>query len=196
MINVVQAPLSPFTSVPGWQSRLEQRALVEYARLVPENGVIVELGSEAGQSASLFCYGSHRSVTLNCVDLFPDSMAQNHTHNLVEAGFGTRNIIRWKGDSAAIGKQWTGDIDLCFIDADHHYEAVKRDIAAWIPHVRVNGFALFHDCACATNLAPHEQHYEVQQAVNEWSELSTLSRNPPFVELPSVDSLRVFRRLK
>lgn len=196
MINNVQAPLSHFTHVPGWQSRHEQRALIEYARLVPENGVICELGSEAGQSASLFCYGSLPTVTIQCVDLFPDDMAQNHTHNLVEAGFGTRNIIRWKGDSAEIGKQWTGDIDLLFVDADHSYAGVKRDIAAWIPHVRVNGFVLFHDCACTTNLNPHPLHYEVQQAVNEWFQLSTLSRNPPFVELPSVDSLRVFRKLK
>lgn len=38
-----------------------------------------------------------------------------------------------------------GELDFVFIDADHSYEAVKADIAAWTPKVRKGGWVLGHD---------------------------------------------------
>ena len=35
--------------------------------------------------------------------------------------------------------------DLVFIDADHRYEAVAADIAAWTPHIRPGGILAGHD---------------------------------------------------
>lgn len=31
------------------------------------------------------------------------------------------------------------------IDGDHSYEGVIREVAAWMPHLRSRGLALFHD---------------------------------------------------
>ena len=36
--------------------------------------------------------------------------------------------------------------DLIFIDGDHHYEAVKRDIELWYPLVKEKGILCGHDC--------------------------------------------------
>lgn len=39
-----------------------------------------------------------------------------------------------------------GYFDLVFIDADHTYEYVLRDIQAWLPKVRKGGMLSGHDC--------------------------------------------------
>ena len=53
-----------------------------------------------------------------------------------------------------------GDLDFVFIDADHRYEAVLADIAAWRPHVRPGGWLMGHDYN-------REAHPGVVQAVDE-----------------------------
>jgi len=38
-----------------------------------------------------------------------------------------------------------GSLDFVFIDGDHAYEGVKRDIAAWLPKVKPGGWLTGHD---------------------------------------------------
>jgi predicted O-methyltransferase YrrM len=39
----------------------------------------------------------------------------------------------------------TGAIDIVFVDGDHRYEAVSRDVAHWVPALRRGGILLLHD---------------------------------------------------
>lgn len=72
-------------------------------------------------------------------------------------------------DSAQAGHEWTGPkLALLIIDADHSYEGVKRDCAAWLQHLAPSGFVFFHDYdASETEFADQEQYPGVQQAVDE-----------------------------
>lgn len=51
----------------------------------------------------------------------------------------------FQADSAEVGWGWKGWVDFLIVDADHSYDAVRRDIRAWWPVLRVGGIAFFHD---------------------------------------------------
>lgn len=198
------APLSKYTGVPGWQEPNEEEALIQLARqYVPdENGVIVELGVEYGRSTAQFAYAvkDKKNTRIASVDLFPDDhhFAAQHgglfavwQRNLAEYGVSPNVLILpSRGLTWEIGANWNGEIDLLFIDAGHTYEDVKRDIEAWVGHVKAGGIIIFHDYA--KNNEAHPLHFEVKRAVDEWYDNRTekLER----IELP--DSLIAFKKFE
>lgn len=186
------APLSVITGVPGWESIAEQWYLLSLAREVPDDTRIVEIGAEYGMSASIFIKGTNETRRIQSIDLFPHTLLQDHISNLREAGMaGMSSQI--KADSSELGCTWQAQrrdivipIMLLFIDGDHSYAGVKRDIESWMPLLASGGKVAFHDCACSTNANPHPLHFEVSQAIDEWAVVAR------WEELPSVDSIRTF----
>ena len=63
-------------------------------------------------------------------------------------------------------------IDFLFIDADHHYEAVKKDIELWYPKVKTGGIISGHDYApgigCGVIEAVNEAFFDVGKLRNIW----------------------------
>ncbi len=55
------------------------------------------------------------------------------------------------------------DFELVFIDANHAYDSVKKDIALWWPKVHPGGILCGHDYING------QPNYGVVQAVDEWS---------------------------
>ena len=188
-------PKSPYTGIPGWETVEEENRLTELAESVPKYGVIVELGAEYGRSMAGFIRGSDDTVELYSVDLFPkdhpevgDLLAEYQRN--VSSVDASRQIGIMQGDSAEAAKHWPADkeIDLLFIDAGHEYEQVAADIAGWTQFVARGGVVAFHDCA--VDEKSHYLHHEVNRAVDDWK------RGDEWVELPQVDSLRVFMRAR
>jgi predicted O-methyltransferase YrrM len=64
---------------------------------------------------------------------------------------GLRNIQPIKQLSHYAVKSFHNKIDFLFIDADHTYEAIKRDWADWRPLVNTGGIIALHDCNIAPN---------------------------------------------
>jgi predicted O-methyltransferase YrrM len=197
------APLSISTGIPGWETEAEERALINLAReYVPDqDGVIVELGVEYGRSTAQFAYATKEKLgtKIASVDLYPDDhhiaaqyggLLSSWQQNLAESGVTSypAYIIPIRGVSWEIGANWKEPIDLLFIDAGHNYDEVKRDISAWVDHVKAGGLIIFHDYAKDENA--HPLHHEVKRAVDEWFD----NRTEKLVLIDAPDSLMVFQK--
>jgi predicted O-methyltransferase YrrM len=78
------------------------------------------------------------------VDLFPDRLRAHRAFDYARE-FSERATLL-DGDSADMAAHVAdGTLDFVFIDADHSYAAVRKDIAAWRSKVRPGGWFGGHD---------------------------------------------------
>jgi predicted O-methyltransferase YrrM len=80
------------------------------------------------------------------------------------ARFGARSAIMQCRSPEAAGLFADASLDFVYIDANHAYEAVRADLAAWWPKVRAGGIFAGHDYLNGT--LP-QGVFGVRQAVNE-----------------------------
>jgi predicted O-methyltransferase YrrM len=109
----------------------------------------VEIGVYAGQSVAylgveMFNLGREHS-TIDMVDTFDGG---------VDTVLAALAPISQVLGTAHVGRSWDmatkyadGSLDWVFIDADHAYESVVKDLDAWLPKVRKGGIIAGHDFA-------------------------------------------------
>lgn len=134
------------------------------ARRLPRDGAMVELGSFKGRSiCAISSELRERNVSVTLVDRFlglPDdpyttetlSDVQYHDALALESEL-RANLEKFKldativkSDSAEAAAAFADEsLDFVFIDADHQYDAVLRDLSAWWPKVKPTGFIGGHD---------------------------------------------------
>ena len=57
-----------------------------------------------------------------------------------------KSVVFLKAKSEDVAKTFENkSLDLVFVDGDHSYEAVKRDIEMWLPKIRKGGLLIGHD---------------------------------------------------
>jgi len=137
-----------------------ERRMHFLARLIKRNDLvnIVELGVRDGQTYFFLlekCPGI-RLVGVDIWDKIPyrdakdDLKSWPHEDNERSvrsraSKFGARAIlIKGLTDDACVQFN-NASIDLLFIDADHTYKSVKKDIINWRPKLRKGGFLTGHD---------------------------------------------------
>lgn len=128
-------------------SQDEADALFSAAAARPA-GHAVEVGRFSGGTAILLALGGRRGgrpgvtsvdqVRLPAVEHFCRVNGVSHEVELLD------------GDSAEIAERWpllqpTPGISMLFVDADHTYEGVIRDLESWLPHVVAGGTVAMHD---------------------------------------------------
>lgn len=62
-----------------------------------------------------------------------------------------KNIQFLKAFSHDVAPAFQQAVDFIFIDADHSYEAIKRDWEDWFPKVKTGGLIALHDCKVSEN---------------------------------------------
>jgi len=120
------------------------------------DGHDLKLGAELGVfrgGTTFFLLENAPWLTLHGVDTFEETEGkpQRDFKRLVPIierrakEFGDRCVIH-TGTTHDVSKEFpNGYFDFVFIDADHSYEAVKRDIEDWMPKVRKGGYLCGHD---------------------------------------------------
>lgn len=120
------------------------------------NGTIVELGAWKGRSSAFLVIEAKNkspNIKINIVDTWLGS--EEHTEEMKDNLYQKfkSNMTRLDGfykehrmtTDEAVSLFDDASLDGVFIDADHSYEAVKKDITNWMPKVRKGGILAGHD---------------------------------------------------
>lgn len=148
---------SNLENIYGHLGRAEGCLLYYLASLVPEGGVIVEIGSYLGKSTAYLATGADESVTIYAIDTWDSrTMPIEHCDTLPEFLRNTeewRNIVPLRWVSWLAGAAWDGPrVDLWFHDGDHSYEGVKRDFQEWVRHLKPHAIVALHDYGNSRNV--------------------------------------------
>lgn len=126
----------------GWIDDKEGEVLRQEIEKVPENGLYLEIGVAWGKSLSTICYYAHPSIEIWGIDRL--NWRDKRQGNMEKLGVaGRANFI--EGDSQQEALSWNKPIDMLFIDGDHNYYGVMKDLLSWTPHVKHGGRILLHD---------------------------------------------------
>jgi predicted O-methyltransferase YrrM len=135
-------------SIPGLYRHDEAGFLYRLAR---RKGLLVELGCYLGRSTSLLVQAARvwkaDVVSVDAFTVMPNNRTQaspeKWARNLKKAGLTPPELIAKTSDAAL--EDWTREISLLFIDANHEYDHVLTDLMGWTPHIKVGGVVALHD---------------------------------------------------
>ena len=152
-------PVHRFADIEGFLRPVEARALYRFARQVPDDAIIVEIGSWKGRSTYCLARGL-RSGRVYAIDLFVKSGSPGN-EKFYESHAGDepildqfcRNMQRLDVADKVVPRRGRAEdfrgefpaIDLLFIDGNHTLEACRSDFECYAPHVKSGGYVLFHD---------------------------------------------------
>lgn len=110
---------------------------------------IVELGVFEGATSLVLRKAMAIDGKLWCIDPFPRGrFGISYQYSIAfrevnKSTNGTVEFIQKLSHEAVQG--WREPIDMLFIDADHSYQAVRRDWDDWSPYVKAGGIIALHD---------------------------------------------------
>lgn len=88
----------------------------------------------------------YRETRDYCAGLSRDEAAANRAQALaVSSAYSERAVVIEMASVAASEKIGDRSMDFVFLDADHSYDGLMADIAAWSPKVRTGGWLCGHD---------------------------------------------------
>lgn len=133
----------------------EKLTLVSLARSY--EGTFVEIGSYLGSSSCFIAEGilqSGRKSHLYCIDTWQNDAMSEGNRDTYDAFLNNtqeyRNIISpLRGWSYDIAENFDETVDFMFIDGDHSYEGIKRDVDLWVPKLNPGALVVMHDIGWA-----------------------------------------------
>ena len=128
--------------------------LIELKETLPPNTpkTMIEIGSYMGESTMMFA-SMGLFKTIHSIDPHTEKFNELHGHTWDdvkrEYKLNTRyfdNIIHYEDYSYnVVNKFLNKSIDFIYIDAEHTYESVKKDLELYLPKLKVGGIIGGHD---------------------------------------------------
>lgn len=169
--------LHTYDSIEGWFDFEE--LYKDLINLAPSHRLIIEVGVWKGKSLSFLAteaYNAHKGLKIIGIDHFQGSrnelssthgqatkesilaIAQRNLQNLIKV-----NAVALMAEPSVNAAQLFKENECfaVFIDAEHTYEGVTKDLEAWYPKVQVGGIIAGHDYG-------NPDYPEVEQAVNDF----------------------------
>ena len=123
-----------------WDQKNYRGSFLSY--LIEENNckAIAEVGVKFGRT-TFYLLDNHPDIIIYSID----NDISKFYNNDVKIKYGNR-LIPIQGNSYLVAKEIPDNsLDLVFIDADHSYGAVKKDIIAYAPKLKEGGLLTGHD---------------------------------------------------
>lgn len=130
---------------PGHYEIEEAKLMYNLLIELGSNAEVVELGCFYGRSSTVIGEASKiAGFHFTCVDAFVinGEDVENHFRKHILANY---NCSLVKNTTNAAIKSWDKEIDYIFIDANHAPEGIEADCKNWLPFVKTEGIAQFHD---------------------------------------------------
>lgn len=187
----------------GGKVYLNEAEFEPIARHAAKSKLLVEIGTAWGATAVLMLLNAPVKARVHSIDPFvPDShggwvadpaQTKAHIQNAAaRLGFDASRWVLHQDYSYSAVKEAPARVDLLFIDGDHHYDAVKRDLEDWLPLVKSGGVVMLHDSRRPVETPAGEFNMGWEGPTQLANELRTDAR----VELvEEVYSLTVWRKL-
>jgi len=136
--------------------------LGEYVKKLEAGDKYLEIGTAAGKSIASAIFQANDGVRFWTCDIVDDKGVKPKLSR--EEFFKEECLNRVctfiLGESIEVADTWNqGRLDMIFIDGDHSYASVKKDILAWSGLLKKGGFMLFHDYS--------DYQFTAHQAINE-----------------------------
>ena len=162
-----------YDTIDGWSTGIP-RIYKDIVSKSKDGAHFVEIGCWLGKSSAIMCVeiiNSKKNIKFDCIDIWDvgiwldktaEGMSSDDLYNKfmknMEPVKDTFTVIREDSTKAA-DLYADNSLDFVFLDADHSYESVKRDITAWLPKVKSGGILAGDDY--------HSDFPGVVAAVNE-----------------------------
>ena len=135
--------------IPGQISEAQLKAIEVVAKLVPEGGHVVEIGSLFGRSSWAWAKSVKPSVTVHCIDPWEGNEGIRRLEKQFGVTYGLEqfkeftkdcpNVVAHKGYSPRDFSDWDIPVDLYYEDAVHTDPILSENLIFWTRHLRQEG---------------------------------------------------------
>jgi predicted O-methyltransferase YrrM len=136
-----------YRKIRGYLRNYEKTILYMIAKEITVEGNILEIGSYYGLSSLMLLEGNKKSKVrgkVYLIDPNPQPSKEKFLKNLKSYGF-DKEVVLLDTKSEHAHSELKKEFRTIFVDGDHSYLAVKKDIKLCKKTLRPGGIILFHD---------------------------------------------------